>query len=63
MDVLAKVTTGMTAEKTVDRDLRDEQLVISWLILPQVYATPMMVLHMEMGLRLRDRLASTGGLR
>jgi predicted thioesterase len=47
MDVLAKVTMGMTAEKTVT--VTSEMTVGHFVAdMPQVYATPMMVLHMEM---------------
>src|ERR1700712_3370429 len=47
MDVLAKVTMGMTAEKTVT--VTSEMTVGHFVAgMPQVYATPMMILHMEM---------------
>ena len=47
MDVLAKFTMGMTAEKTVT--VTSEMTVGHFVAdMPQVYATPMMVLHMEM---------------
>jgi predicted thioesterase len=47
MDALAKVTTGMTAEKivTVTPEMTVGHLVAN---MPEVYATPMMILHMEM---------------
>jgi predicted thioesterase len=47
MGVLDNVTIGMTAEKTVT--VTSEMTVGHFVAnMPQVYATPMMVLHMEM---------------
>jgi predicted thioesterase len=47
MDTLANVTIGMTAEKIVT--VTPEMTVGHFLAdMPQVYATPMMILHMEM---------------
>jgi predicted thioesterase len=47
MNVLARVTVGMTAEKTVTVTSR---MTVGHFVtnMPQVYATPMMILHMEM---------------
>src|SRR6267154_3597284 len=47
MDALANVTIGMTAEKTVTVtiDMTVGHFVAN---MPQVYATPIMILHMEM---------------
>jgi fluoroacetyl-CoA thioesterase len=47
MDALAKVTFGMTAEKTVTVT---SGMTVGHFVadMPQVYATPMMILHMEM---------------
>src|SRR5437868_15188131 len=47
MDALDKVMIGMTAEKTVTvtSDMTVGHFVAQ---MPQVYATPMMILHMEM---------------
>jgi fluoroacetyl-CoA thioesterase len=47
MDALAKVTVGMTAEKTV---AVTPEMTIGHFVadMPQVYATPIMILHMEM---------------
>jgi fluoroacetyl-CoA thioesterase len=46
MDALKNVTIGMTAEKTVTvtHEMTVGQFVAN---MPQVYATPMMILHME----------------
>jgi fluoroacetyl-CoA thioesterase len=47
MDALDNVTIGMTAEKTVT--VTSEMTVSHFVAnMPQVYATPMMILHMEM---------------
>jgi fluoroacetyl-CoA thioesterase len=47
MDVLDNVTIGMTAEKTVT--VTSEMTVNHFVAnMPQVYGTPMMILHMEM---------------
>ncbi|HEV7878211.1 thioesterase family protein [Bradyrhizobium sp.] len=47
MDALAKVTTGMTAEKAVT--VTAEMTVAHYVAnMPAVYGTPMMILHMEM---------------
>ena len=47
MGVLENVTIGMTAEKTVT--VTSEMTVGHFVAqMPQVYATPMMILHMEM---------------
>jgi predicted thioesterase len=47
MDALAKVTVGMTAEKTVT--VTSEMTIGHFVAdMPWVYATPMMILHMEM---------------
>jgi predicted thioesterase len=47
MDALAKVTTGMTAEKAVT--VTAEMTVAHYVAnTPAVYGTPMMILHMEM---------------
>ena len=47
MDALEKVRIGMTAEKTVT--VTSEMTVGHFVAhMPQVYATPMMILHMEM---------------
>jgi len=47
MDVLGNVTIGMTADKTIA--VTSEMTVGHFVsYMPQVYATPMMVLHMEM---------------
>src|SRR6202049_4096804 len=47
MDALDNVTIGMTAEKTVT--VISEMTVSHFVAnMPQVYATPMMILHMEM---------------
>jgi fluoroacetyl-CoA thioesterase len=47
MNALANVTTGMTAAKTVT--VTAEMTVGHFVAgMPQVYATPMMILHMEM---------------
>ena len=47
MDALDNVTIGMTAEKTVT--VTSEMTVGHFVAnMPQVYATPMMILHMEM---------------
>jgi predicted thioesterase len=47
MNALAKVTIGMTAKKTVT--VTSEMTVGHFVAdMPQVYATPMMILHMEM---------------
>jgi fluoroacetyl-CoA thioesterase len=47
MDALAKVTVGMTAEKTVT--VTPEMTIGHFVAdMPQVYATPIMILHMEM---------------
>jgi hypothetical protein len=47
MDALAKVTTGMTAEKAVT--VIAEMMVAHYVAnMPAVYGTPMMILHMEM---------------
>ena len=47
MDTLANITIGMTAEKTVT--VTPEMTVGHFVAdMPQVYATPMMILHMEM---------------
>jgi fluoroacetyl-CoA thioesterase len=47
MDKLGNVTIGMTADKTVA--VNSEMTVRHFVsYMPQVYATPMMVLHMEM---------------
>jgi fluoroacetyl-CoA thioesterase len=47
MNALANVTIGMTAEKTVT--VTAEMTVGHFVAgMPQVYATPMMILHMEM---------------
>ena len=47
MNALAKVTIGMTAEKTVTVT---SKMTVGHFVanMPQVYATPMMILHMEM---------------
>jgi fluoroacetyl-CoA thioesterase len=47
MDVLDKVTIGMTAEKTV---IVTPEMTVGHFVadMPRVYATPMMILHMEM---------------
>jgi predicted thioesterase len=47
MDALARVTTGMTAEKivTVTPEMTVGHFVAN---MPEVYGTPMMILHMEM---------------
>jgi len=47
MNALEHVTIGMTAEKTVTvtSDMTVSHFVAN---MPQVYATPMMILHMEM---------------
>jgi fluoroacetyl-CoA thioesterase len=47
MDALANITIGMTAEKivTVTPEMTVGHSVAD---MPQVYATPMMILHMEM---------------
>ena len=47
MDALAKVTMGMTAEKTV---IVTSEMTVGHFVadMPQVYATPIMILHMEM---------------
>jgi fluoroacetyl-CoA thioesterase len=47
MNLLSKVTLGMTAEKavTVTSEMTVGHFVAN---MPQVYATPMMILHMEM---------------
>ena len=47
MDALAKVTVGLAAEKTVTVT---SKMTIGHFVanMPQVYATPMMILHMEM---------------
>jgi fluoroacetyl-CoA thioesterase len=65
MDVLANVTIGMTAEKTVTVS---SEMTIGHFVphMPQVYATPMMILHMEMasgsaiGPRLPEGFVSVG---
>ena len=47
MNALAKVTIGMTAQKTVT--VTSEMTVGHFVArMPQVYATPMMILHIEM---------------
>jgi predicted thioesterase len=47
MDALAKVTVGMIAEKTVT--VTPEMTIGHFVAnMPQVYATPIMILHMEM---------------
>ena len=47
MDTLANITIGMIAEKTVT--VTPEMTVSHFVAdMPQVYATPMMILHMEM---------------
>jgi fluoroacetyl-CoA thioesterase len=47
MNALAKVTIGMTAHKTLT--VTSEMTVGHFVAdMPQVYATPMMILHMEM---------------
>ena len=47
MDALDNITIGMTAEKTVN--VTSEMTVDHFVAdIPQVYATPMMILHMEM---------------
>lgn len=47
MDALARVAIGMTTEKTVT--VTPEMTVGHFVAdMPQVYATPMMILHMEM---------------
>src|SRR5713226_3813803 len=47
MDALDNITIGMTAEKTVT--VTSEMTVGHFVAdMPQVYATPMMILHMEM---------------
>jgi predicted thioesterase len=47
MNALAKVTVGMTAEKTVT--VTPEMTIGHFVAnMPQVYATPIMILHMEM---------------
>jgi predicted thioesterase len=47
MDALSNITIGMTAEKTVTVT---PEMTISHFVahMPHVYATPMMILHMEM---------------
>jgi predicted thioesterase len=47
MDALDNITIGMTAKKTVivTREMTIDHFVVH---MPQVYATPMMILHMEM---------------
>src|SRR6266849_2108167 len=47
MDALANVTIGMTAEKTVTVTI---DMTVGHFVarMPQVYATPIMILHMEM---------------
>ena len=47
MNVLEKVTVGMTGEKivTVTHDMTVQRFVST---MPAVYATPVMILHMEM---------------
>ena len=65
MDALDNVTIGMTAEKTVTVS---SEMTIGHFVahMPQVYATPMMILHMEMasgsaiGPRLPDGFVSVG---
>jgi predicted thioesterase len=65
MDALDNVTIGMTAEKTVTVS---SEMTIGHFEphMPQVYATPMMILHMEMasgsaiGPRLPDGFVSVG---
>ena len=65
MDALDNVTIGMTAEKTVTVS---SEMTIGHFVahMPQVYATPMMILHMEMasgsaiGPRLPEVFVSVG---
>jgi fluoroacetyl-CoA thioesterase len=47
MDALNAVTTGMTAEKTI---IVTPEMTVGHFVadMPSVYATPMMILHMEM---------------
>jgi predicted thioesterase len=47
MDALDKITIGMMAEKTVTVT---PEMTVGYLVpgMPRVYATPMMILHMEM---------------
>ena len=47
MDALNEVTTGMTAEKTI---IVTSEMTVGHFVadMPPVYATPMMILHMEM---------------
>jgi fluoroacetyl-CoA thioesterase len=47
MDVLGNITIGVTADKTVTVT---SEMTIGHFVsyMPQVYATPMMILHMEM---------------
>jgi fluoroacetyl-CoA thioesterase len=47
MDALNDVTTGMTAEKTI---IVTSEMTVGHFVadMPPVYATPMMILHMEM---------------
>src|SRR5882672_10185868 len=47
MDALNDVTTGMTAEKTI---IVTPEMTVGHFVadMPSVYATPMMILHMEM---------------
>jgi fluoroacetyl-CoA thioesterase len=47
MDALENVRIGMTAEKTVTVT---SEMTVGYFVaqMPQVYATPMMILHMEM---------------
>jgi fluoroacetyl-CoA thioesterase len=57
MGVLDNVAIGMTAETTIT--VSPEMTVGHFVAgMPQVYATPMMILHNGDGVRLRDRLAS-----
>jgi predicted thioesterase len=47
MDALDRITIGMTAEETVTVTT---EMTVGYLVpgMPRVYATPMMILHMEM---------------
>ena len=47
MDILGNVTIGMSADKTI---VVTSEMTVGHFVsyMPQVYATPMMVLHMEM---------------
>jgi fluoroacetyl-CoA thioesterase len=45
VDALKNVAIGMTAEKTVTHEMTVGHFVAN---MPQVYATPMLILHMEM---------------